>query len=312
MKAAQVTQYGGPEVLKTVSDAPKPIITDDQVLVEVHAASANPFDWKVREGMVRMMGELTFPATLGGDLAGVIAQVGANVSHVKVGDAVYGLAGALSGHGSFAEFAPVAGNSIGPKPASLDFGHAAALPMVGVSAIQALIEELNLITGQKILIHGGAGGIGSVAIQIAKHLGAYVATTTSAKNAGFVTSLGADEVIDYKTEKFQDKLSDYDAVFDTVGGDVYTDSFKVLKTGGTIVSMNVPPSEELMAEYKVIAKGFYTQVTVERLAQLTELVEAGVVTISIDKTFELDEAGEALAYLQAGGYRGKVVINVRD
>jgi NADPH:quinone reductase-like Zn-dependent oxidoreductase len=201
---------------------------------------------------------------------------------------------------------------VGPKPASLSFEQAAALPLAGVSAVQAVLETLNLQPGQKILIQGGGGAIGSIAIQLAKHLGAYVAATTSAKHADYVTSLGADEVIDYAAQQFQDVLSDYDAVFDTVGGDVYTNSFQVLKPGGAIVSMNARPDEALMAQYHVTATGIYTQVTPERLAKLTELATSGIIALRIDKTFPLEEAGAALGYLQSGSHQGKVVIKVRD
>ena len=312
MKAAQLTQYGGADVVTIANDAPKPKISADQVLVEVYAAGVNPFDWKVREGMVRQMAELKFPAILGGDLAGVVAEVGQNVTHLKPGDAVYGQAGALSSHGSFAEFAPAAGASVDLKPASLDFIQAAALPLAGVSAFQAIVETLKLKPDQKILIHGGAGGIGSLAIQLAKHIGAFVATTGGTDQVELLKNLGADEVIDYKTEKFQDKLAGYDAVFDTIGSDVYEASFKVLKPGGAIVSMNAPVDEILIRQYGVSATSQYTQVTVARLAELTNLAQQGVVAVNVDKIFPLDEAPDALAYLQHGHHQGKVVIKVKD
>lgn len=312
MKAAQIAQYGGPEVLKTVHDALKPTIGANQVLVEVHAAGVNPFDWKVREGLARQMAELTFPATLGGDVAGVVAEVGANVTHVKAGDAVYGLAGALSGQGSFADFAPVDGGQIGLRPNNVDFAEAAALPLAGVSAYQALVETLNLQRGQKILIHGGAGGIGTMAIQLAKHLGAYVATTTKASGLSYARSLGADEAIDYRAKKFQDAVSGYDAVFDTIGGEVYEESFKVLKPGGSIVSMSAQPNEELMKRYQVTAISQFTQVTTERLAKLAALVEGGSIVAHIEKAVPLDQASEALRRVQAGELKGKVIIIVKD
>jgi NADPH:quinone reductase-like Zn-dependent oxidoreductase len=312
MKAAQINQYGGPEVLKTVTDAPKPTAGPDQVVVEVFAAAVNPFDIKVREGAVRQMAELKFPAILGGDLAGTVAEVGEKITSFAVGDAVYGQAGALSSHGSFAEFAPVSAGSIGKAPAGLDYVQAAALPLTSVSAYQALVETLHLKAGQSILIHGGAGGIGTMAIQLAKHLGAQVATTTDSTTVDYVKSLGADIVIDYNSEKFHELVSDYDAVFDTVGGDVATDSYKVLKPGGMLVSMQAQPDEVLMKEHDVKAFSQFTQVNTERLAAITDLVEDGILAAHVDKTFTLDQAGEALSYLQAGGHRGKVVIKVRD
>jgi len=187
---------------------------------------------------------------------------------------------------------------------------AAALPLVGVSAYQALVEILQLQSGQKVLIHGAAGGIGSVAVQLAKHLGAYVAATAAGDQAEFVASLGADEVIDFKTEKFQDKISGYDAVFDTVGGDVYGQSLTVLKPGGAIVSMNASADESLARQHNVTAHAMFTRVTTERLARLTELVDTGVIAAHVDKVFALEQAGEALNYLQTGHPRGKVVIKV--
>lgn len=312
MKAAQVAEYGGPEVVTTVSDAPKPEITPDQVLVEVHAAGVNPFDWKVRQGLVRSMAELTFPAVLGGDVAGVIAAVGANVSHVKVGDEVYGLAGALSSHGSFAEFAPVAAASVAHKPSTTDFTVSAALPLVGVSAYQGIVDVLHVQPGQKVLITGGAGGIGAVAVQIAKHLGAYVAVTAGARHADYLKSLGADEIIDYQTKAFEDELSDYDAVFDTVGGDTFTKAFEVVKSGGALATMAAGVDDALAKAKQVTATGIYTQATTERLTKLAELVDSGIVSVKIDKTFPLDDAAAALDYVQHESQQGKVVITVKN
>jgi NADPH:quinone reductase-like Zn-dependent oxidoreductase len=296
-----------------VENADKPSIAPGHVLVEVYAAGVNPFDWKVREGMVRQMAELTFPgAVLGGDLAGVVAEVGADVTNFQVGDEVYGLAGALSSHGSFAQFVSVASGSLNAKPSNVDFTTAAGLPLAGLTTYQALVETLKLTSGQKILIHGGAGGIGSIAIQLAKHLGATVATTVSAAGIDYVNSLKADVVIDYRKQSFADELSDYDAVFDTIGGEVYSKSFDVLRAGGAIVSISSPVDEALATQHQVSATSMYTQVTAVRLAELTKLVEAGIVTINIDRVFPLEQAGEALEYLKTGHPIGKVVIKVRD
>jgi len=313
MKAAQLDGYGGATALVTVTDAAKPSISAQQVLVQVHAAGVNPFDWKGREGMAKQMAELKFPgAVLGGDLAGTVAEVGTDVSGVSVGDEVYGQANALSSHGSFAEFAPAAAGSVGPKPKNLDFTAAGAIPLAGVSAYQALVETLHLAPGQKVLIHGGAGGIGTVAIQLAKHLGAHVATTVSAGGVDHAKQLGADEVIDYEKQSFKDELSHYDAVFDTIGGDVFAQSFEVLKPGGAIVSMNAQADPELDKKYQVTSHSQFTQVTTERLAELTKLIEAGAITVHVDRVFPLDQAPEALQYVKTGQPKGKVVITVRD
>jgi NADPH:quinone reductase-like Zn-dependent oxidoreductase len=311
MKAAQINAYGGKDALKTVSDAPKPKLEADQVLVEVRAAAVNPFDWKVREGYMKDSVALPLPATLGGDLAGVVAELGEGVAGFAVGDDVYGQADALSGQGSYAEFAPVKAESLAAKPTSVAFVTAAALPLAGVSAYQALVEHIGLRNGQKILIHGGAGGIGSHAIQLAKYLGARVATTAAPDEAEFVKDLGADEIIDYTSSKFEEILQDYDAVYDTVGGDTYARSFQILKPGGIIVSMLEKQHEQLSKQRNVTAISQFTRVTTERLERLADLVDRGALKAHIDKTFPLEEAAEALEYIHQGRHHGKVVLKVK-
>lgn len=312
MKAAQINQYGGSEIVEINGKAARPTITEGKVIVEVHAAGVNPVDWKIRQGYLAKMAPLSFPATLGGDFSGVVTEVGKGVSDLNLGDEVYGQAGVLlGGSGSFAEYALVSAQTIARKPKSISYAEAAALPLAGVSALQALIEHINLLPGQKILIHGGAGGIGSFALQLAKHLGAYVATTVSGGDETYVKNLGASEVIDYKTEHFEDKHPDYDAVFDTIGGETYKKSFKVLKPGGVIVSMLEQPNTELIAQYGVKAIAQFTQVTTERLSKLAEFVDKRVIRIHVDKTFPLDQVGEALAYLKTGLPKGKVVVKIK-
>lgn len=311
MKAAQINEYGGKEVLEITENAPMPKAGEDQVLVEVRAAAVNPFDWKVREGLVRQMAELEFPATLGGDFAGVVVEIGHGVDDFGIGDEVYGQANALGGQGSFAEYTPVKVGSIGKKPGSIDFVSAAAMPLAGVSAYQALVESMKLMSGQKILVHGGAGGIASFAIPLAKNLGAYVTTTAAAEDADFVKSLGADEVIDYKSQDFSDLLHGFDAVFDTVGGETFRNSFKILRKGGIIVSMIEQPDEALMQKHEVLAISQFTRVTTERLAKLAEMADKGKLKPQIDKTFSLDEAADALEYIHQSKHRGKVVITVK-
>ncbi len=311
MKAAQINAYGGPEVLVTNPGASKPEITESQVLVEVYAAGVNPFDWKVREGYMQEMLPLKFPATLGGDVAGIVSVVGEGVTNLQVGDEVYGQTNAVSGVGSFAEFTPVSARQLSAKPKSCDFVMSAGLPLAGCSAHQALVDHINLQQGQKILIHGGAGGIGSLAIQLAKHLGAYVATTVAGKDTDFAKGLGADEVIDYKTQDFSDLISGYDAVFDTVGGETAKKSYSVLRPSGILVSMAEPADEALAKQHKVTSMTQGTKTTSERLAKLAELVDQGIMTVTLDKIFSLDEAGEALGYLQNSKHHGKVVVKVK-
>jgi NADPH:quinone reductase-like Zn-dependent oxidoreductase len=312
MKAAQVTQYGGPEVM-AVNEVPAPTAEAGKILIEVHAASLNPFDSKARDGAMKDSVPLPLPATFGGDFAGVVSAVGTGVDGVTVGEEVYGQASPYkSGSGSFAEFAATTPDQLSAKPQSLDFVKAAAMPLVGVSAVQALIEHMNLQPGQKILIHGGAGGIGSIAIQIAKHIGAFVATTVATEEIDFAKQLGADQVIDYKTQNFEDEVHDCDAVYDTVAGDTYTRSFQVLKPGGVIVSMLEQPNQELMEQYKVTAIAQQTTITPEKLTKLAELIDQGVVTPQVDKVFPLDKITEAFIYRETGHPRGKVVLQIKE
>lgn len=311
MKAAQIINYGGKDVMQITENADKPMLKPDQVLVEVYAASVNPFDIKVREGAVSQMAELTFPATLGGDVAGVVAELGPEVSGFEVGEAVYGQAHALSGQGSFAEFSPVKAESLAPKPTTVDFDIAASLPLASVSAYQALTTHMNLQSGQKVLIHGGGGGIGTLAIQLAKHLGAFVATTATAADADFLRGLGADEVVDYQNQDFSESIKDYDGVFDTVGGDTNLKSYRVLKKGGALVSMVQAVDENLAKEYDVHYTYQFTQVTTERLTAIAELVDDGTLKPIVAKVFTLDDAAEAMEYAKTGHPRGKVVIEVK-
>ena len=288
--------------------------SDEKVLVKVKAAGVNPIDWKIREGYMQQMIPLQFPSTLGMDFSGTIEKVGAGVSGFNVGDEVYGQASVTrGGSGAFAEIALANADSIAHKPKSLNHQEAAGLPLVGVSAWQGLVETIGLTDGQKkILIHGGAGGIGSIAIQLAKRRGAYIATTASTNDKQFVKELGADEVIDYKTQTFEDLLPhDYDAVFDTVGGETYKRSFEVLKRGsGMIVSMLEQPNQQLMEQFGVKAIFQFTQVNRERLTKLAQWVDQNNIRINVDRTFPLEEAGKALDYQKDVHPRGKVVLAI--
>jgi alcohol dehydrogenase len=308
--------YGSREVVEINQNAAAPNDpSDEKVLVKVKAAGVNPIDWKIREGYMQQMIPLQFPSTLGMDFSGTIEKVGAGVSGFNVGDdEVYGQASVTrGGSGAFAEIALADADSIAHKPKSLNHQEAAGLPLVGVSAWQALVETIGLTDGQKkILIHGGAGGIGSIAIQLVKRLGAYVATTASTNDKQFVKELGADEVIDYKTQTFEDLLPhDYDAVFDTVGGETYKRSFEVLKRGsGMIVSMLEQPNQQLMEQFGVKAIFQFTQVNRERLTKLAQWVDQNNIRVNVDRTFPLEEAGKALDYQKDVHPRGKVVLAI--
>ncbi len=305
MKAAQISQYGGPEVIE-INEVGKPLPQAGQVLVEVQAAAINPFDWKMREGYVK--GAIkSLPITLGGDFSGVVES---GADQFQPGDEVYGSALILSGgSGALAELATTKPENIAKKPAKLNHSEAASLVLVGVSAFQAL-DQLKLKPASKLLIQGGAGGIGSAAIQYAKHLGTYVATTVREADVAFVKSLGADQVIDYQKAKASEKLHNFDAVFDTVGDEVYKDSFKVLKKGGPIISMTMPPDEELATKYQVKALYQGTKVNIESLNRLTKLIEGNVITPHVDKEFPLAQTAEAFKHLETGHPKGKVVIKI--
>ena len=330
MNAVQISSYGGIDVLK-VNEIPEPVAGEGQVLVEVHAASINPFDWQLREGVAKEYIKLEFPATIGGDFSGKIVGLDKGVADFAVGDGVYGQAAVyVGGTGAFAEVLTASVGKIAKKPRKTDFLEAAALPLVGQSALQALETHIGLKSGpsfakasadakaladrsegkQKILIHGGAGGIGHVAIQIAKALGAYVATTVSGDDVDFVRGLGADKVIDYENEKFEEKLSEFDAVFDTVGGETTDKSFKVLKKGGILVSMAGAPSEELAKRSKVKAIGQNTQGTQAMLERLAQLVDDGKIKVHIDKVFSLNKVKEAFTHQEKDHPRGKVVLKI--
>jgi NADPH:quinone reductase-like Zn-dependent oxidoreductase len=312
MKSVQINEYGGSEIIKVNQSSSEPTVSTGKVLVTIKAAGVNPADWKIREGYFQQMAPLQFPSTLGMDFSGVIKQVGVGVSSsdFKQGDEVYGQAGVINGgSGAFAEMALAKIENIAHKPKRISHNEAAALPLAGVAAWWALKDDIGLSEGQKILIHGGAGGIGSIAIQIAKNLGAYVATTVSTNDKQFVQDLGADIVIDYMNQTFEDLLHDYDAVFDTVGGDTYRRSFKVPRKGGIIVSMLEQPDSELMNQYGIRAVFRFAQANRERLTRLAQWIdENNNIRINVERTFSLEQAGDALGYQKDVHPRGKVVL----
>ncbi len=311
MRAAQIKEYGDITKLNVV-DIDKPTVKAGQVLVEVHASSLNPFDTAVRAGYVQQHIPLQLPVTLGGDIAGIIVEVGKGVDNVSVGDKVYGQANVVAGNsGAFAEYAATSASQVAIAPANLDFNYAASLPLVGVSAWQAINEHIGLQTGQKILVTGGSGGIGRIAIQLAKHIGAYVATTATGDGINDAKSLGADEVIDYKVQDFTEIISGYDAVFDTVGGEEFSKSISVLKKGGVAVSMAAQVDEAKAKDLGVTALTQATHVTTEALNKLRELIESGAVKTSVGKIFKLEEIQQAFEARESGKIAGKVVLEIK-
>lgn len=312
MRAAQISEYGDASVIK-INEIGKPQAGDGQVVVEVYASSINPFDTTIRAGYMKDMIPLEFPVTLGGDIAGVVSQIGPGVEGFNAGDKVYGQANAVAGNsGAFAEFAATSAGQLAKMPEGLDFTEAASLPLVAVSAWQGIVQHIDLQSGQKIFIHGGAGGIGTLAIQIAKNLGAYVATTATGEGIDYVKQLGADEVIDYKVQNFAEVLRDYDAVFELAGGSEFDKTLTVLKSGGIGVSMIAQADEAKLAELGVRAISQSTKVTTEALEQVSKLVEAGVIKPQVDKTFNLDQIQEAFKARESGVVQGKVVLKIKE
>jgi len=248
--------YGSSDVIEINQNTLSPKLLSEKVLVDIKADGVNPIDWKIREGYMKQIVPLQLPSTLGMDFSGTIKKIGSNKSSFdyKNGNEVYGQASVTKGGtGAFEEIAITDADNIALELKTLSYEEASALPLVGVNAWQALLENMHLSKGQKILIHGGAGGIGSIAIPLAKNLNAYVATTARPDDKEFVQNLVADEVIDYKNQSFEEMIYDYDAVHDTVGGQTYTKSFKVLKKGGIIVSMLEQPNSDLLQQFGVKA-----------------------------------------------------------
>lgn len=333
MKALTFKRYGkSPDI--GFADLPRPVPKPDELLVEVYAAGLNPIDNMIPTGTFKPVLHFQLPATLGSDLAGIVIGVGSQVTRFKPGDAVFASLFDL-GAGSIAEFAVVPERAAALKPANLDFVQAASIPMVGLTSWQALKERVRLSPGQKVFIPAGSGGIGTFAIQLAKHLGAKVGTTTSTANIELVRRLGADEVVDYKQDKFESQLHDYDAVLGTVRGDAIEKSIDILKPGSRIVSLVGPldaafararrlnfllafifglMSRKIMhlARKRNVTYSFlFVRPDGGQLSEIGELLENGVIEPVIDKVFPFEQAREALSYLALGRSRGKVVIEVK-
>jgi len=306
MKAAYIERYGGPEVLQ-YGDLPDPVAKPGEVVIDVIAASVNGADWKVRAGQY---GQAQFPFALGRDFSGVISEVGAGVHDLKVGDAVFGVL-PPGREGAYAEKVAVDAAIVARKPDSLSHVDAAALALTGLTALSAVEDTLKLQRGETILIQGGAGGVASFAIQIAKHIGARVITTTSAANRDYVRHLGADEVIDYVTTDFTKAVKDCDAVFDTVGGDVAERSFKVIKAGGRaafIASGAQAPKPDRPDVVSLRPPVGRARRPLERIA---ELYQAGALRPPEVKLYRLSEAAEAHRVSEGRHFRGKLVFKVR-
>lgn len=333
MKAFILDRYGSKVALR-VGEVADPEVREDDVLVQIHAAGVNLVDSKVRSGEFKLILPYRPPFVLGHDVAGVVIRVGARVKRFKPGDEVYARP---SDHriGTFAEFIAVRENDLAMKPKNLTMEEAASIPLVGLTAWQALLERGQLAAGQKVFIQAGSGGVGSFAIQLAKHLGATVATSTSTSNIDMVRGLGADVIVDYKTEDFEARLSGYDLVLHSQDGKALEKSLRVLRPGGRLVSISGPPDPDFAKEIGApwFAKLFmrllsfgarrrakrlnaafsflFMKASGDQLGQIATLIESGAVRPVVDKVFPFQSTNEALAYVETGRAKGKVVIKVK-
>lgn len=332
MKAFLIDRYGKKET-GHIDDVPTPALRDDDVLIRVHAASVNALDTKIRRGEFKVILPYRLPLILGNDLAGTVERVGAGVSQFKPGDEVYARPDD-DRIGTFAEFIAVSAASVALKPGNLTMVEAASLPLVALTAWQALVETAQLKPGQKVFIQAGSGGVGTVAIQLAKHLGAFVATTTSTPNVAWVKDLGADVVIDYRQQDFATALRDYDVVLNSLGKEELERSLQILKPGGHLISISGPPTPTfatarglawpLKQVMRLLSRGIrskakqkgvtYTFVFMRadgaQLSTIASLVESGAIVPVIDRVFPFEETQGALAYVESGRAKGKVVVEL--
>ena len=333
MKAFILDRYGKKQALR-LGDRPEPVPGPDDVLVEVEAAGLNILDSKIRDGAFKPILPYKAPLVLGHDLAGTVVKVGAKVRRFKPGDAVY--ARPRDGQiGTFAERIAVKEADLAPKPANLSMAQAASIPLVGLTAWQVLVERAQVKPGQKVLIHAGSGGVGTFAIQLAKHLGATVATTVSAANAAMVNELGADVVIDYRSQKFEEELSGYDVVLNSLDAGTLEKSLKVLKPGGKLISISGPPDPAfaraqglnavLRLVLRVMSAGIrrkakragvdysflFMRADGGELDRITKLIEDGTIRPVVDRVFPFGQLNEAFAYIDTGRAKGKVVVTLK-
>jgi len=332
LKAAFIEAYGAMDKVR-IGEQPMPEVAADHVLIKMKAASVNPIDWKIVMGDLKPLFSPPLPLLLGSDGAGIIEQTGSGVSDFKVGDAVF-FRCAKTDTGTYAQYIAVAANLVASKPSNMSFEEAASIPLVGFTASQALVEKGGMRAGSRVLIHAGAGGVGTFAIQYAKAHGAYVATTASKKRFELLKELGADEIIDYTSEKFEDRLSDFDIVLDSLGSAVHETSYKVLKKGGVLVTILGIPDPEVVGEltsnpiiklvarlnrwnnrrkaakHGVVFKHHWMVSNGVQLKEITALIEAGRITAVIDKTYPLDQLQQAFEYSQTGRAQGKIIITI--
>jgi NADPH:quinone reductase-like Zn-dependent oxidoreductase len=309
MKAVRIHDYGSVDVLK-IEDIPIPEITENDLLIKVYATSVNPVDWKVREGLVRWRNLHQLPLTLGLDVSGVVDKIGNKVQKFKIGDEVYSRP-AIDRNGSYAEYIAVRESEVAFKPKSITHEEAASIPLVGLTVWESLVTTANIQAGQKVLIHAAAGGVGSMAVQIARIYGCYVIGTASENNIEFVKNLGAHEVIDYKNQDFSKLLKDIDVVFDTVGGETQENSWKVLKEGGMLMSIINKHADEIANQYKARSGYIFVQPNALILETFAHLIDTGKLKAVVGSVFSLDEIKQAQELSQSRRAKGKIVIKVR-
>jgi NADPH:quinone reductase-like Zn-dependent oxidoreductase len=310
MKAVRIHNYGGPEVLQ-YEEAPHPQLGYGEVLIRVHAAGVNPADWKVREGHLRQFVRHKFPLILGWDLSGVIEEVGPGVSQFKKGDEVFSKSD-TSRDGTYAEYIVVRESEVALKPKSLHHVYAAGVPLAGTTAWQALFDVAQLKRGQRVLIHGGSGGVGHFAAQLARWKGAYVFGTASTKNQQLLRQIGVDWPIDYTTQRFEQVAENVDVVLDTIGGDTQERSWKVLKKGGLLASVVQAPDAEKAKKFGVRGAFVWSQPNGNELAEIAALIDSGNLKVMLDRILPLSEARRALELSQNGHARGKIVLRVKE
>ena len=308
MKAVCIYGYGGPEKL-CYEDSPCPHAGEGDVLVRVHASGVNPLDWKIREGQLQDSISHTLPLILGWDVSGVVEALGSGVNRLRIGDEVF-CSPDPTRDGTYAEFVVIRESELARKPSGIDHLHAAALPLAGLTAWQALIETAALSSGQRVLIHAAAGGVGHLAVQLAKAKGAYVIGTASPNNHDFLLKLGIDQVIDYTTQRFEESVAPVDVVLDTLGGDLQERSWKVLRRGGILVSIVSPPSAATAIVFGVRQAFVLAQANAAHLSELSKLVETDKLKAIVETVLPLSDATRAQELSAQGHTRGKIVLRV--
>ena len=308
MKAIQIHEFGGPEVLK-YEEVPIPSPASDEVLIKVYASGVNPVDWKIRAGLAQKKFPVHLPLIPGWDVSGEIQEVGSNILNFKKGEEVYSRPDPTR-NGTYAEYVVVKANQVNSKPKSISHEKAAAVPLAGLTAWQGLFDFGKLEAGQKVLIHAASGGVGTFAVQFAKWKGAYIIGTASEENIDFLFELGADEVIDYNTEKFEDKVKDVDLVFDLIGGDTQKRSLQVIRKGGRLITVVQPQNLDKAKLKGIHVQGFMAQSLPEELQQIADLIDSGKMKPVISHIFSLKDAAKAHKEIEKGHTRGKIVLKV--